>query len=161
MKKWIAWGLVMVLLVLTIPLIGFFYPNIKTEALTSVKKIIHSESAPKAIGPYEQAIQTGGMVFTSGQVGIDMATGELAEGIEKQTHCAMKNLGAILAQAGAGYPNVVKTTVYVKDMADFATVNKIYESYFEGVFPARSCVQVAALPMGGLIEIECIAILGE
>lgn len=157
MKKWILLALVLVLAVLTLPL----YHSIKAEVLKPAKQIIHSESAPKAIGPYEQAVQTRGMIFTSGQVGIDVATGELGSGIENQTHFAMKNLGAILAAAGAGYQDVVKTTIYIKDMADFAVVNKIYEGYFEGVYPARSCVQVTALPLDALIEIECIAVLEE
>ncbi len=123
-----------------------------------MKQTIHTESAPKAIGPYVQAIKAGEMIFTSGQLGIDVGTGKLAEGIENQAHCAMRNLGAILAVAGAGYQNVLKTTIFVKDLGDFATVNKIYESYFAGQFPARSCVQVAALPLGGLVEIECVAV---
>ncbi len=122
------------------------------------KQTIHTDLAPKAIGPYVQAIQAGEMLFTSGQLGIDVATGKLAEGIENQAHAAMRNLGSILKEAGLGYGSIVKTTIFVKDLADFATVNKIYEGYFEGAFPARSCVQVAALPLGGLVEIECVAV---
>jgi len=122
------------------------------------KAIIHTEKAPKAIGPYSQGVKMGGMLYTSGQLGIDMEKGGLAEGIENQAHAALKNLGQILAQAGSGYDKVVKTTVFVKDLADFATVNQIYAQYFTGDYPARSCVQVAALPMGALVEIECIAI---
>jgi len=121
------------------------------------KKVIHTDAAPKAIGPYVQGVQAGKMIFTSGQLGIDVGTGKLAEGIENQVHAAMKNLGAILKAVGAGYQDIVKTTIFVKDLGDFATVNQIYESYFDGAFPARSCVQVAALPLNGLVEIECVA----
>ncbi len=121
------------------------------------KTIIHTNNAPAAVGPYVQAIKTGSCIFTSGQLGLDPATGKLAEGIEAQAHQAMKNLGAILKEAGSGYQNAIKCTIFVQDLADFATVNKIYEGYFEGNFPARSCVQVAKLPLGGLVEIECIA----
>ena len=123
-----------------------------------MSQIIHTEKAPAAIGPYVQGRKSGELVFTSGQLGIDMATGKLAEGVEAQAHCSMRNLGEILKAAGLGYANILKTTVFVKDMADFAKVNAIYASYFpEGAYPARSCVEVAALPMGGLVEIECVA----
>ncbi len=125
------------------------------------KQIIHTENAPKAIGPYSQAVKMGNFLFTSGQLGINALIGKLEEGVEKQAHAAMKNLGAILKEAGLDYANIVKTTIFVQDLADFAAVNAVYESYFEGAFPARSCVQVAALPLKGLVEIECIAALGE
>jgi len=125
------------------------------------KQIIHTENAPKAIGPYSQAVKMGNFLFTSGQLGINPLIGKLEEGVEKQAHAAMKNLGAILKEAGLDYANIVKTTIFVQDLADFAAVNAVYESYFEGAFPARSCVQVAALPLKGLVEIECIAALGE
>ena len=121
------------------------------------KQTIHTDLAPKAIGPYVQAVKLGDMIFTSGQLGIDMATGTLAQGIEAQAHAALTNLGAILKQAGSGYENVVKCTVFVIDLADFALVNQVYGTYFKDNCPARSCVQVAKLPLGGLIEIECIA----
>lgn len=123
-----------------------------------MKTIIHTASAPAAIGPYSQAVETDSMVFTSGQLGIIPATGELAQGVEAQTEWALKNIGAILAQAGLSYSNVIKTTVFVADLADFAKVNAVYQTFFDGTYPARSCVQVAALPKGGLVEIECIAI---
>lgn len=123
------------------------------------KTVIHTDNAPAAIGPYVQGISTGSMVYTSGQLGIDMSTGKLAEGVEAQAHASMKNLGEILKQAGVSYANVVKTTVFVQDLGDFATVNKIYESYFDGNFPARSCVEVAKLPMGALVEIEAVAVV--
>ena len=122
------------------------------------REIVHTDAAPKAIGPYSQAIATDGLIFTSGQLGIDMTTGKLAEGVENQTHCALKNLGAILTANQLDYGNVIKTTVFVKDLADFAKINAIYGEYFAQGYPARSCVQVAALPMGGLVEIECIAV---
>ena len=122
------------------------------------REIVHTDTAPKAIGPYSQAIATDGFLFTSGQLGIDMTTGKLADGVEAQAHCALKNLGEILAANQLDYSRVVKTTVFVKDLADFAKINAIYGEYFTQGYPARSCVQVAALPMGGLVEIECIAV---
>ena len=122
-----------------------------------MKNVIHTASAPAAIGPYSQAIQMGDFLFTSGQLGIIPETGELAQGVEAQTEYALKNLGAILTEAGMTYANVLKTTVFVADLADFAKVNSIYQQFFAGDYPARSCVQVAALPKGGLVEIECIA----
>ena len=123
-----------------------------------MKNVIHTVSAPAAIGPYSQAIQMGDFLFTSGQLGILPETGELAQGVEAQTEWALKNLGAILTEAGMSYANVLKTTVFVADLADFAKVNAVYQKYFENTYPARSCVQVAALPKGGLVEIECIAV---
>ncbi len=123
------------------------------------KITIHTEGAPAAIGPYAQAIRAGNVIYTSGQLGIDPATGKLADGVEAQTHAAMRNLEKVLEAGGAGLRNVVKTTVFVRDLADFAVVNAIYGSYFSGEFPARSCVQAAALPKGGLVEIECVAVL--
>lgn len=122
-----------------------------------MKNVIHTNSAPAAIGPYSQAVQMGDLLFTSGQLGIVPETGELAQGVEAQTEWALKNLGAILAEARMSYANVLKTTVFVADLADFSKVNAIYQKFFDGAYPARSCVQVAALPKGGLVEIECIA----
>lgn len=121
------------------------------------KTIIHTSNAPAAIGPYSQAVQMGDFLFTSGQLGIIPETGNLAEGVEAQTEWALRNLGEILKQSGLNYANVLKTTVFVADLADFAKVNAVYQSFFDGAYPARSCVQVAALPKGGLVEIECIA----
>lgn len=123
-----------------------------------MKQTFHTENAPRAIGPYAQAVRAHGFLFTSGQLGLDPQTGRLAPGVEAQAHAAMRNVGAILQAAGLGYDALVKTTVFVQDLKDFAVVNAVYESYFEGAFPARSCVQVAALPMGGLVEIECVAL---
>ena len=121
------------------------------------KQILHTDSAPGAIGPYSQATRIADFVFTSGQLGIDPATGKLADGVQAQAAQSMRNIGAILAAAGLDYAAIVKTTIFVKDLADFKTVNDVYASFFEADYPARSCVQVAALPMGGLVEIECIA----
>jgi len=122
-----------------------------------MKEIIHTEKAPAAIGPYVQGKKVGSFVYTSGQLGIDVEKGGLAEGVEAQAHASMKNLGEILKAAGAGYSDIIKTTIFLTDLADFQAVNAIYASYFDGEFPARSCVQVAALPLGGLVEIECVA----
>lgn len=120
-------------------------------------RVIATEKAPAAVGAYSQAIAEGGLVFTSGQLGLDPATGELKEGIAAQAKQAMDNLGAVLEEAGAGFDTVVKTVIYLADIADFAVVNEIYAGYFESDPPARSCFQVAALPKGGLLEVECIA----
>lgn len=120
-------------------------------------KVVATEKAPAAVGAYSQAIVTDGFVFTSGQLGLIPATGDLAEGVAAQAKQAMDNLGAVLEEAGAGYDTVVKTVIFLADIADFAVVNEIYAGYFEQDPPARSCVQVGALPKGGLVEIECIA----
>lgn len=121
------------------------------------KQVISTTSAPGAIGPYSQAVQIGDFMFTSGQLGLIPETGELAEGIEGQTLQALRNVGAILEAAGSGLDKVVKTTVFLQDMNDFAKVNEIYGSFFSEPFPARSAVQVARLPKDGLVEIEVIA----
>ncbi len=118
---------------------------------------IATEKAPAAIGPYSQGWYTEDTVYVSGQLGIDMETGKLAEGVEAQTHAAMKNLGAVLAEAECNYSDILKTTVFVQSMEDFAAINTIYGSYFEETYPARSCVEIAKLPLGGLVEVECIA----
>jgi len=123
-----------------------------------VKIRIKTDKAPAAIGPYAQGWYTDQVVYVSGQLGIDMDTGKLAEGVAAQAHASMKNLGAVLKAAGSEYSQIVKTTVFVQDLNDFAVVNEIYGSYFEGEYPARSCVQIAKLPLGGLVEIECIAL---
>lgn len=123
------------------------------------KTTIHTDAAPQAIGPYSQAVRLGGLLFCSGQLGLVPATGELAVGIEAQTRQAMENIKAVLGSQGAGFERIVKTTIFVADLKDFAMVNSVYGSYFEGDFPARSTVQVAGLPKGGLVEIEIIASL--
>ena len=124
---------------------------------TNMKKTIFAEKTPAAVGPYVHAVEAGNMVFTSGQLGLDPENGTLPEGIEAQTHQALKNLGAVLEAAGVGYKDVVRTMVFLDNMDDFATVNAIYAEYFKESAPARSCVEVARLPKGGLIEIEAIA----
>ena len=126
-----------------------------------MKQVIHTDKAPKAIGPYVQGWKAGNMIFTSGQLGIDVEKGTLAETVVEQAHCSMKNVGEILKAVGADYSDIIKATIFVKDLADFKAVNEIYASYFTGDYPARSCVQVAALPMGGLVEIEVVAVVGE
>ena len=123
-----------------------------------MKEILFTELAPKAIGPYSQAVATETLVYTSGQLGVDMATGKLADGVENQARCAMINLGNVLAAKGLTVSAIIKTTIFLADMADFATVNAVYASYFPGDYPARSCVQVAGLPLGGRVEIECVAV---
>ena len=120
-------------------------------------KIIQTQNAPAAIGPYSQAIVTGGMLLTSGQLGIDPLTNALPEGIEAQTRQSLLNIRAILEEAALEVTDVIKTTVFVKNMADFPVVNEIYASFFGDHKPARSCVEVSQLPNSGLIEIEVIA----
>lgn len=119
---------------------------------------IHTEKAPKAIGPYSQAIKVGNLVFASGQVPIVPATGEFVEGgIQEQTHQALTNAQAILEEAGTSLKNVVKTTVFLSDMANFSAMNEVYAEFFTQPYPARSAVAVKALPKGALVEVECIA----
>lgn len=119
-------------------------------------EIIETTAAPGAIGPYSQGFVTGNLVFTSGQIGMNPENGELAEGLTAQAHRACRNVGAILNAAGIDFPNVVKTTCFLADMADFAAFNAVYAEYFTGK-PARSCVAVKSLPKGALCEIEVIA----
>jgi 2-iminobutanoate/2-iminopropanoate deaminase len=125
------------------------------------KKVIATTDAPAAIGPYSQAVRSGDLVFTSGQVALDPATGQLVGGgIVEQTERVLANLRAVLAAAGLSFADVVKTTVFLKDMHDFAAMNEVYGRVFAGggvVAPARSTVQVAALPKDALVEIECMA----
>ncbi len=122
-----------------------------------MKKAIVSKEAPAAIGPYSQAIRSGGMLYVSGMLGIDPESGELGEGVLAQAEQALQNLAAVLKEAGTDTAAVVKTTVFITDMASFAAVNELYAQYFTAPFPARSCVEVRALPKGGLFEIEAIA----
>ncbi len=122
-----------------------------------MKKVICSEKAPGAIGPYSQAIEANGMVFVSGQLPIDEATGLMAEGIEAQARQSLENVKHILGAAGLEMAHIVKTTVFLADMSLFAEMNKVYATYFEGACPARSAVAVKALPKDALVEIECIA----
>ena len=122
-----------------------------------MKKAIESKEAPAAIGPYSQAIRSGGMLYVSGMLGIDPADGNLKATVTEQAEQALKNLSAVLKEAGTDTGSVVKTTVFLTDMGAFGAVNEIYARYFTAPFPARSCVQVSALPKGGLFEIEAIA----
>lgn len=124
-----------------------------------MKKVISTDKAPAAIGPYSQAIEVNGMIFTSGVIPIDPATNTLVEGdITVQAKQAIGNLAALLQEAGSSCENVIKTTVFIKDMNDFGKVNEIYAEFFHGECPARSCVEVARLPKDVLIEIEAIAV---
>lgn len=127
----------------------------------SKRSVVSTSNAPAAIGPYSQAIRAGQFLFASGQLGLDPATGDLREGIEAQTRQALANLQAVLSEAGASVANVVKTTIFLADLSHFATVNQLYGEVFGHEPPARSTVQVAALPKGGLVEIEVIALFGD
>ena len=123
-----------------------------------MNKTITAQNAPAAVGPYCHDKLAGGTLYTSGQLGLIPATGELPEGVEAQASQALDNLKEVLSAAGMGFADVVKTTVFLADMNDFAAINAIYAKYFPGEAPARSCVQVAALPKGALFEIEAIAV---
>lgn len=123
-----------------------------------MKKIISTDKAPAAIGPYSQAIEVGNMIFTSGVIPVNPATGEIPEGIEKQADQAIGNLAALIQEAGSDIDHVIKTTVFIKNMDDFAKVNEVYSKYFTKDCPARSCVEVARLPKDVLIEIEAITL---
>lgn len=125
-----------------------------------MKKIISTDLAPKAIGPYSQGIMVGDLVFLSGQIPVDPNTGEIVTGedaIVAQTHQSMTNVRSILESQGLNFNNVIKSTVFITNMDDFPKVNEVYAQYFEEAYPARSCVQVAKLPKGALVEIEVIA----
>ena len=125
-----------------------------------MKTVISTSNAPAAIGPYSQGIKAGNLIITSGQLPIDPATGAFAEGgIGAQTRQSLENVKAILAEAGLGMENIIKTTVFLKDMNDFAAMNEVYAQFFQQPYPARSAVQVARLPKDGLVEIEVIAML--
>lgn len=118
---------------------------------------IHTDKAPAAIGPYSQAIEAGPFVFASGQLPIDPATGQFPEGIKEQTRQSLTNAKSILEAAGLSLANVVKTTVFLADMGDFAAMNEVYSEFFAAPFPARSAVAVKTLPKNALVEVECIA----
>ena len=125
-----------------------------------MRKPITTDKAPQAIGPYSQAIAAGQLLFLSGQIPLDPATGKLVDGgIAEQTHRVMSNLREVLNAAGSSFDNVVRTTIFLADMNDFAAVNEVYGSYFENPAPARACVQVAELPMKARVEIDAIALL--
>ncbi|EAD8627402.1 RidA family protein [Listeria monocytogenes] len=121
------------------------------------KEIIQTSSAPKALGPYSQAVKVNGLIFTSGQLGINPETGELADGTTKQAEQAFKNIAAVLAEAGSGLDKIIKVTVFFKDLNEFKAVNEVYATFFSSDFPARSAFQVAKLPLDAAIEIEVIA----
>ena len=123
-----------------------------------MKKVIATENAPKAVGPYSQAIEANGTLYVSGQIPVNPADGSVPDSIEDQTRQALQNVGAILAEAGMGYGNVVKTTVLLNDIADFKAMNGVYAEFFTEDKPARACFQVAALPMGVKVEIEAVAV---
>ena len=123
-----------------------------------IKRIIQTEQAPAAIGPYSQAIRIGDFLYTSGQIALDPESGIFLSGeIEEETEQTLKNISAILQAGGVNFENVIKTTVYLSDLNDFTRMNQVYEKYFSKNKPARSCVQVAALPKGAKIEIDAIA----
>lgn len=123
------------------------------------KEAVIPGNAPAPLGPYSPAVKSGNMLFLSGQLGLNPADGKLPESVTEQAEQSLKNIENALAAAGATTDNVVKTTVFLNDIADFAAVNEVYAKHFEAPFPARSAVQVAALPAGALVEIECIASL--
>ncbi len=128
-----------------------------------MKKVISTDKAPGAIGPYSQAIiaESAGLLYSAGQLGIDPQTGEFVEGgVEAQTHQALSNIIAILTAAGSGPEKVIKTTVFLQDMNDFSAMNEVYAHFFAENPPARSAVEVAKLPKGGLVEIEAVAVIG-
>ena len=121
-------------------------------------KVLHSEKAPKAVGPYSQAIEAGGFVFASGQLPIAPSTNQFAEGgVKEQTRQSLTNARNVLESAGLGLSNVVKTTVFLSDMENFAAMNEVYAEFFKEPYPARSAFAVKTLPKGALVEVECIA----
>lgn len=122
-----------------------------------MKRIIASPAAPAAVGPYSQAVEVGGTLYISGQLPIDGATGTMPDGIEAQTRQSLTNIGHILREAGYGYNDIVKTTVLLQRMSDFAAMNKVYAEFFPADKPARVCFEVAALPKGALVEIDAVA----
>lgn len=120
------------------------------------KEIISTTEAPAAIGPYVQAVKSNGILFVSGQLGFDMANGEIPDDVEAQAKNSLKNMEAIIKAAGSDKSKVIKTTIFLTDMGDFAKVNEIYGAFFDGHNPARSCIAVSALPKDGKVEIECM-----
>ena len=123
-----------------------------------MKKIISTTDAPKAVGPYSQAVEAGSTVYVSGQIPVVPSDGTIPDGIEAQTAQSLRNVGAILAAAGLGYSDVVKTTVLLADIADFKAMNAVYAEFFTKDQPSRACYQVAALPLGVKVEIEAVAV---
>ncbi|KAM9776029.1 2-iminobutanoate/2-iminopropanoate deaminase isoform X3 [Syngnathus typhle] len=128
---------------------------------TLIRKIINTAKAPAAIGPYSQAVLVDRTLYISGQLGMDVASGQLVQGgVQAQTKQALVNMGEILKASGCNYTNVVKTTVLLANINDFNDVNEVYKTFFSSNFPARAAYQVAALPRGGLVEIEAVAVVG-
>jgi reactive intermediate/imine deaminase len=125
------------------------------------REVIHSDDAPKAIGPYSQAIRAGDTVYLSGQIGLDPATGQMVEGVEAQAHRVLQNLRAVAQASGGTLDDIVKVTVLLADMADFAKVNEIMATYFRQPYPARATYQVAALPRGARVEVDAILVLAR
>jgi 2-iminobutanoate/2-iminopropanoate deaminase len=124
-----------------------------------MKKVISTKNAPQAAGPYSQAVWANDLLFISGQIPLDSQTGKfVSDDVREQTKQVFQNLGAILKEAGLGYENIVKTTVYLADMNDFAVMNEVYASFFQQDFPARAAFQVAKLPLGAKVEIEAVAV---
>jgi len=127
----------------------------------TVRAQIQTDAAPAAIGPYSQAIRVGDLVFTAGQTGAEPSSGELVEGVAAQADRALQNLAAVLQAAGTSFERVVKTTIFLVDMADFAAVNEVYARHLSPPYPARSTIAVRALPKGGLVEIEMVALAAD
>lgn len=127
----------------------------------TVRAEVHTSAAPAVIGPYSQGIRAGGFIFTSGQVGAEPSDGAMVDGVAAQADRALRNLAAVLAEAGSSLERVVKTTIFLVDMNDFATVNEVYARHLSAPFPARSTVAVTALPKGALVEIEMVALLPD
>lgn len=123
-----------------------------------MKKAITTPNAPAAIGPYSQAIEVNGMIYTSGVIPVNPATGEIAATVEEQAEQAFTNMAELLKASGSCMENVIKTTVFIKNMEDFGKINEIYAKYFTGVFPARSCVEVARIPKDVFLEVEAVAV---
>jgi 2-iminobutanoate/2-iminopropanoate deaminase len=127
----------------------------------TVRAEVHTSAAPAAIGPYRQGIRAAGLVFTSGQIGAEPSDGAMVDGVAAQADRALRNLAAVLAEAGTSLERVVKTTIFLTDMNDFATVNEVYGRHLSAPFPARSTIAVRALPKGALVEIEMVALLPD
>lgn len=125
-----------------------------------MKRIVKTEKAPQAIGPYSQAVEANGFLFISGQLGIDPESGNLPEGVEAQARQSMKNIGSILEAAGVEFSSVIRTGIFLSDMSDFQKVNEIYATFFADQYPARATIQVAGLPKNAAVEIEAVALLG-
>ena len=150
-------GLLIVLIFAAGFLAGVLLTGIVSHPAGPGLRAIFTESAPKPIGPYSQAVQSGDLVFLSGQIGIDPATGNLSGTAGEQTTRAMENLKSVLAASGLGFPDVIQTRIYLTNMSDWTTVNGIYGKYFNDTYPARATVQVAGLPKGANVEIEMVA----